>query len=168
MQPRLVVSAAVIAAVAAAGIAFAKGPPPAPVADPPPFTVTATDIASSGVNPPARRADATIERAVQAARRRAIPLAVAGAREEALALAAAAGLRLGEAVSVRRDVAPMGYWDQESGRFGPGRWCGQIWSRRVTRRADGSRRVTRRSRHGCEVPGEVSMRVTMTFAAGGA
>jgi hypothetical protein len=103
---------------------------------------------------------------VRAARLRALPSAVARARAEAVALATAAGLRAGAAIGIRRDSSPPGFWDQDAGRFGPGRWCGRVYSgsRRV-RRADGTTRRVARFHHGCPVPKTATVRITMTFAA---
>ena len=160
-------TATAAAVIAAAGIALASGgPPPVQPADPDVDTVVSTATAQSAVRAPARRSNATIEAAVRAARARALPRAVAGARSEASALAAAAGLSAGDIVAIRRDSSPLGYWDQDSGRFGPGVWCGRLYvGRRVVRRADGT--TTRKSsfRHGCPVPKTASIRVTLTFAA---
>ena len=82
-----------------------------------------------------------------------MPDAVAVARREATALAAATRLRPGAIVAVRRDVAPLGYWSQDDGHFGPGKWCGRIYvGRRTVRRADGTTRRVARYRDGCKVP----------------
>ena len=122
-RTHVTLTAAGAAVIAAGGIALASGgPPPVQPADPAVDTVVSSASAQSRVRAPAqdRRSDATIERAVQAARARALPRAVAAARAEADALAAAAGLRAGAVVGIRRDSSPLGYWDQDSGRFGPG------------------------------------------------
>jgi hypothetical protein len=161
------VAAAGAAVVAAAGIAFASGgPPPVQPTDPAADTVVATAAWQARVVPPARRSDATIDRAVRVARIRAMPAAVAVARDEANALAAAARLRAGRIVGIRRDSSPLGYWDQDSGRFGPGKWCGRIYrGRREVRQADGTTRRVSRFRHGCPVPKIAAIRVTVTYAA---
>ena len=165
-RTHITLTAAAAAVIAATGLALASGgPPPVQPADPAVDTVVSTATAQSRVVAPARRSDATIERAVRAARARALPQAVAAARAEADALAAAAGLRAGAIVGIRRDSPPLGYWDQDAGRFGPGVWCGRIHSSRMVRRADGTRRRVSRSRHGCPVPKNASIRVTLTFAA---
>ena len=162
-------AAAGAAVISATGIALASGgPPPVQPADPAVDTVVSTATAQSRVVAPAadRRANATIERAVRAARARALPRAVAAARAEATALAAAAGLQAGAIVGIRRDSPPLGYWDQDAGRFGPGVWCGRVYAgRRVVRRADGTTTRRSRFRHGCPVPKTASIRVTLTFAA---
>jgi hypothetical protein len=62
-------------------------------------------------------------------------------------------------IGIARDAAPFGYFDYyQSGRFGPGDWCGR-W---VGRRRDG----TRVARHRCFPPHEQQIGVTMTFATG--
>lgn len=166
-RTHVTLTAAAAAVIAAAGLALASGgPPPVQPADPAVDTVVAGGSAQSRVVAPARKSNDTIERAVRAARARALPQAVAAARVEAAALAAAAGLRAGPIVGIRRDTPPMGYWDQDAGRFGPGVWCGRVYSgRRVVRLADGSTRRRSRFHHGCPVPKNASIRVTLTFAA---
>jgi len=164
----LTAAAAAAAVIAAAGIALASGgPPPVQPADPAVDTVVSTATAQSRVRAPApdRRSNATIERAVQAARARALPRAVSAARTEADTLAAAAGLHAGAVVGIRRDSSPLGYWDQDAGRFGPGVWCGRVFSRRTVRQADGTTKRVTASRHRCPVPKTASIRVTLTFAA---
>jgi hypothetical protein len=158
--------ATLAAASTAAGMAAASGgPPPAEPPAPAPDTVVARGSAESRVAEPARRTNRTVERSVREARGRAIPRAFAAARAEAAQLAAAAGLRLGDAVGIARDVGPAGWYDADSGRFGPGRWCGPLVTWRAVRRADGSVRRVRRSRRGCVKPATASVRVTVTFAA---
>jgi len=164
--------ASALGALAAAGafatIAFAGGG--SPPADPPApelRTVVTHGSASARVRTPARRTNATIERAVRRARRDALPKAVEAARAEADGLARAAGMALAGPIGVSRDAAPYGYWEPDTGRFGPGRWCGPIATRRTVRGDDGTLRRVRRSHRACPVPREQSVRVTMTFAASG-
>jgi hypothetical protein len=167
-RSHVTLGAASAAVIAAAGVAFAGGAGPAPVQPADPFanTVVSTGLAHAKVVKPAHRSDATIERAMRAARIRAFPAATAAAREEAVALAAAAGLRAGAAIGIRRDSAPLGFWDQDSGRFGPGRWCGRIYDgRRIVRRADGTTRRVAQFHQGCQVPKTATTRVTVTYAA---
>jgi hypothetical protein len=166
-RSHVTLTAAAAAVIAAGAVAFASGgPPPVQPADPAANTVVSTASGQSRVVTPSRRSDATIERAMRAARARALPRAVAAARAEADALAAAAGLRAGAVIGIRRDASPLGYWDQEAGRFGPGVWCGRVYAgRRVVRRADGTTRRVSSFHHGCPVPKTTSVRVTLTFAA---
>jgi hypothetical protein len=160
-------AAAATAVIATAAVALAGGgPPPVQPADPAANTVVSTGSAQADVVAPARRSDATIERAVRAARLRALPSAVARARDEAAALATAAGLRAGAVIGIRRDTGPVGFWDQDTGRFGPGRWCGRVYGgRRLVRRADGTTRRVARFHHGCPLPKTATIRLTVTFAA---
>jgi hypothetical protein len=154
----------------AAGAAFAVlapasgGPPPTEPPAPELRTVVARGTALALVRAPARRSNRTIERAAQRARRAAFPKAVAKARAEAEALARAAGLELGGPIGVARDAAPLGYWEPDTGRFGPGRWCGTIRTRRTVRAADGTEERVTVSRHRCQVPRVQSARLTVTFA----
>ena len=116
------------------------------------------------VREPARRSNRTIERAAQRAKRAAFPKAVLKARAEASALASAAGLRLGGPIGIARDAAPLGYWEPDTGRFGPGRWCGTVRTRRTVTLSDGTEDRVMVSRHRCQVPRDQSARVTVTFA----
>jgi hypothetical protein len=158
---------AALLAVGAAGVALASGgPPPVTPADPPPYTIVATGSAERPVVRPSRRTNGTIDRAVRAARVRAMPAALAAARRDAAALGAAAQLVPGAVVAVRRDVTPPGYWNADDGRFGPGVWCGRIYAgRRTVRRPDGTTRRVARYRRGCPVPRTAAVRLTVTFAA---
>jgi len=155
----------------AAGAAFAVlapaggGPPPTEPPAPDLQTIVTRGSAIARVVEPAQRSNRTIERAVQRARRAALPKAVRKARAEAKALASAAGLRLGGPIGIARDAAPVGYWEPDAGRFGPGRWCGRIVTSRMVRGTDGELHRSRRSHHGCPVPNTQSARVTVTFAA---
>lgn len=163
-----VVAATAVAGAGLASVALAGGgPPPAPSAvDPPAFTIVATAEARGRVRAPAPRTDATITRAVRKARANRLPAALASARAEAAMLGAATALRPGRIVGVRRDVSPMGYWGQDEGRFGPGIWCGRIYTgRRTLKRPDGSTRRVNRYRDGCQPPRDTTVRVTVTFAA---
>ena len=152
-RTHVTLTAAAAAVIAAAGIALASGgPPPVQPADPSVNTVVSTASAQAKVVVPARKSDATIEAAVRAARQRAMPEAVEAARAEAAALARAAGLRAGAIVGIRRDSSPVGFWDQDAGRFGPGRWCGRVYGDPAVRRADSTTRRVARFHHGCPVP----------------
>jgi hypothetical protein len=166
-RSHVTLTAAAAAVAAAAGIAFAGGgPPPVQPADPAAGTVVSSATGLAKVVAPKRRTNMTIERAVRAARVRALPAATAAARDEAVALANAAGLQTGAIVGIRRDISPPGYWDQDSGRFGPGRWCGRIYrGRKLVRGPDGTTKRVSRFTDGCPVPKSTTIRVTVTFAA---
>ena len=166
-RSHVTLAAAAAAVIAAAGLALASGgPPPVAPADPAVDTIVSGGSAQAKVVAPARRSNASIERAVRAARAKALPDAVAAARAEAAALAAATGLRAGAVVGIRRDTPPPGYWDQDGGRFGPGVWCGRVYGgRRLVRQADGTTKRVSRFHHACPVPKHASIRVTLTSAA---
>lgn len=169
MRPlRTAAGVAAITAAGVAGVALASGGQVAgPPADPPANAIVATGSAQRAVAAPARRSDTTIERALSAARARAMPAAVAAARREAAELAAAAGLRAGPILGIRRDVGPAGFVSGDEGRFGPGTWCGRTFAgRRDVRQPDGTTRRVSRFRHRCHVPRDASLRVTATFAVG--
>jgi hypothetical protein len=164
---KAVLPAAALLAACAGGVALASGgPPPVTQPDPPPYTIVATGSAERPVVRPSRRTNGTIDRAVRAARARAMPAALAAARREAAALGGAADLAPGAVVAVRRDVSPPGWWSGDEGRFGPGVWCGRIYAgRRTVRRPDGTTRRVARYRRGCPVPRTAAVRLTVTFAA---
>ena len=153
--------AAMLGALAAAGAVAvvtvaSGGPPPEAGAPPAVNTVVAHGTGQAKVLRPGRLNERTIDRAARRARAAAVPKAVKQARREAGLLAHAAGLRLSKAIGIARDTAPVGYYDENAGRFGNDRWCGR-W---VFRRSDG----TRAARHRCFPPHEQTMRVTVTFA----
>src|SRR4051812_14525528 len=160
-------AAIVTAALLAAPAAGAQAPAPAPAR-----TITATAAGRASVNTPVAQNSKAIAAAVEAARNRAIPLAIANAREEAQRLAAAGGLTLGPLVSISEPApspffgGPAGAAYGSEGTFGPGKFCGRI--RTPVRRRD-ARGVLRntgrvRTRFGCRVPGEVAQTVSATFA----
>jgi hypothetical protein len=166
---RLLIAAFIGAAASAAvaTIAFAGGGPP-PGGDPAApevRTVVTHGNTALKIVMPRHRSDRTIERAVRTARREAFPRAVKAARREAGALAAATGLTLAGPLGAARDATPVGYYDTDSGSFGPGRWCGPIYTSRTVVGSDGIRRRVRRSHHGCPMPRGLFVRVTVTFAA---
>jgi hypothetical protein len=113
-----------------------------------------------------------IAAAVEAARNRAIPLAIANAREEARRIAAAGRMTLGAVVSVTAPPpspffgGPIGAAHGAEGTFGPGRYRGRIRTPITRRTADGRRVGTGRlrSHFGSRVPGEVAQTASATFA----
>jgi hypothetical protein len=146
---RLLAAAVSASFLTAVALAFAGGgPPPPQQADPAVRTVVGHGSARLHVATPAKRTNSTINRAVNAARAAAYGGAVTAARRDAGALAKAAGLTLSGPIGAGRDTAPPGYWDSDSGTFGPGRWCGRI----------------SRHRHGCPIPRQLQIRVSVTFA----
>jgi hypothetical protein len=155
---------ATAATLAAAGALAGGGPPPGESYSPELRTIVAPGAARLKVVVPKHRSNKTIERAIRAARSAAFPKAVKTARREASALATAAGLRLAGPLGAARDSSPYGYYDPDSGRFGPGRWCGRIVTSRLVTGSDGVRRRVRRSHQACPVPRDLVARITVTFA----
>src|SRR4051812_22338533 len=160
-------AAAVAAALLAAPPAGAQAPAPAPAR-----TITAIAAGRATVNKDVAQNSKAIAAAVEAARDRAVPVAIANAREEAQRLAAAGGLTLGPLVSVSEPQpspffgGPVGAAYGAEGTFGPGKFCGRI--RTAIRRRNAQGRLVStgrfRSRFGCRVPSEVAQTVTATFA----
>jgi uncharacterized protein YggE len=139
-------------------------------------TVTATGTGQAPVTPTNRMDDASIRAAVSAARQKAIPLAVADARNQGSAYAAAAGWTLGAIQSIS-DVglgnpAPF---DFPQGpvpfpiAFGPGgivNYCG-IARTPVFRLVGHHRKLIRVVSHkACYVPASATVTLTVTYAAG--
>jgi uncharacterized protein YggE len=132
-------------------------------------TITALGTGQAKVKPANRNKNASILRAVEKAYARAVPRAIAHAREDALEIAAASGLKLGPIQSVDANVnsggpyyyAPGGIIDP----FGPGQYCGKI-RRRVHRRdAAGRLHTVTRIRRRCIVPEFATTSLAVTFEA---
>jgi uncharacterized protein YggE len=158
-------AAALAAALLAAPAAHAQAPAPA-------RTITAIAAGRARVNRDVAQNSKAIAAAVEAARNRAIPLAIANAREEAERLAAAAGLTLGPLMAVSEPQpspifgGPVGAAYGAEGTFGPGRFCGGIRTPIRRRIATGQLRSTGRfrSHFGCRAPSDVTQTVSATFA----
>ena len=149
----LVASVIVIVLVWPAG---ASGPPPEPRVYPPPgVTAIGTGTANVERPPAGRRGERGIRLAVAAATRAAAPRAFAAARSKAVAMAAAAGMRLGAVHSVAQETSGAFAWTSDTGTFGPGHYCG----RRRVGTADGGSRMSYR----CRTPREVSLNLAVTF-----
>jgi Protein of unknown function (DUF541) len=140
--------------------------PASAAAQQPARTVEATGVASAKVQAPKDRThEAPIRAAVEAAEKKAVPLAMADARSKAALLAQLSGLTLGAVVSVS-DTNPSPYGPFFYGTFGPDRFCGTIRTTVFKRGKDGKRhRVGTRTRHTCRVPSTVTSTLTVTFAA---
>ena len=131
-------------------------------------TVAAQGVASVKVVAPRDRThEGPIRAAVEAAEAKALPHAMAAARENPTILARLSGLTLGAIVSVS-DVqvppyGPFGFY----GTFGPDRFCGTVRTAVIrTDKTTGKRkRVGFRTRHTCRVPATVTSSLTVTFAA---
>lgn len=133
-------------------------------------TITALGSARVKVQRPAKLSSPTIAAAVDAARVKATPAAVANAQARAQLLASSAGMTLGALRSISEGtpspfVAPPFVYGVD-GTFGPGKYCGTIRTPVFKRNKAGRRVVTKvRRRFGCRVPAYVATSVSATFAA---
>jgi len=132
-------------------------------------TVTAVGTGEVRPVPSDRNDNESIRRAVAAARRAAVPLAVASGRARAIQIGSATGLRIGGILDVSETPPSpfFGPFGPNSGTFGPDRFCGQV-GRFKTVRASNGRWISRRrigSRRLCRVPARVSASLTITYAA---
>jgi len=157
----LVASAAIC--VVCASTAQAQAPAPE-------RTVTAQGVASVKVVAPKDRThEGPIRAAVEAAEAKALPRAMAAAREKATALARLSGLTLGAIVSVSdaqtSPYGPFGYGFY--GTFGPDRFCGTVRTSvfKTDKTTGKRRRVGTRTHHACRVPAIITSALTVTFAA---
>jgi hypothetical protein len=131
-------------------------------------TVASQGVASVKVIAPKdRQHEAPIRAAVEAAEDKALPRAIADARDHAAQLAKLAGLTLGPIVSISNaPSSPYGPFYGVYGTFGPDRFCGTLRTPVFKRNKAGKRvRVGTRTRHTCRVPSIVTSTVTVTFAA---
>lgn len=132
-------------------------------------TVAAQGVASvKVVAPKDRKHEAPIRAAVEAAEAKALPRAIASARENATELARLAGLALGPIVSISdAQTSPYGPFFGFYGTFGPDRFCGTVRTAvfRTDKTTGKRKRVGTRSRHTCRVPSTVNKSVTVTFSA---
>jgi hypothetical protein len=132
-------------------------------------TVAAQGVASVKVVAPKDRThEGPIRAAVEAAEAKALPRAIAEARENATELARLAGLALGPIVSISdAQSSPYGPFFGFYGTFGPDRFCGTVRTSvfRTDKKTGKRKRVGTRSRHTCRVPPTVTKSVTVTFAA---
>jgi hypothetical protein len=132
-------------------------------------TVAAQGVASvKVVAPKDRKHEAPIRAAVEAAEAKALPRAIASARENATELARLAGLALGPIVSISdAQTSPYGPFFGFYGTFGPDRFCGTVRTTvfRTDKTTGKRKRVGTRSRHTCRVPSTVNKSVTVTFSA---
>ena len=120
------------------------------------------------IAPKDRTHEAPIRAAVEAAEAKALPRAMAAAREKATELARLSGLTLGrDRLGLRRarprPTGPLGFY----GTFGPDRFCGTVRTTvfRTDKTTGKRKRVGTRTRHTCRVPPTVTSSLTVTFAA---
>lgn len=145
---------------------------PAAEAQAPAKSVTTVGAASVSVKPADRKSNASIKAAVDAADASARPKAIANARERAGELAQSAGLTLGAITSVSEAPAvpfyfgPYGAAYGLQGTFGPGKFCGVTRTSHLKRLSNGqTRRVLGKRHRVCRIPPNVTVSVTVTFAA---
>ena len=116
-----------VASVAICGLSASSAQAQTPA---PQRTVAAQGVASVKVVAPKDRAhEGPIRAAVEAAEAKALPRAIAGARENATELARLAGLQLGPIISISdAQSSPYGPFFGFYGTFGPDRFCGTVRS----------------------------------------
>ena len=159
------------ALASAFGVAAAVATPAAaqtPVGVPPPHTITVTGVARVEPKPVDKKSNASIKKAVEQARAKAVPLAIADGRVRAATLSQLAGIPLGALISIAEAPASPYFFPGpfgEAGTFGPGEYCGTVRTRIFRRDAQGRRKaVGTRSRRLCRVPSYVNSDLTMVFA----
>jgi hypothetical protein len=162
MSLRLAVATAAAAVLAVPAAARAQAPAPLS----PTRTIVALGASTAPVAPKDRKSNDSIKAAVDAAAEKALPEAISEGRKEAGELAAAAGVTLGQLLTISNaPLSPYGPFPYNLGPFGPGQFCGNRSVAVVRRDAKGRRRVAgRRTRHVCVVPPRVTQQVTLTFA----
>jgi hypothetical protein len=167
---RTVLAVALAAFVAGCLAAAANAQAPAPAA--PARTLVSVGTGTIKVTPKDRTSNPSIVAAVEAAETKALPAALAEAREEATKLAAAAGVTLGPLVSLSNTATSnggyfVGPYYPTTGTFGPGKFCGNVRTRSVTVGKDGKRHLGKiRTRRTCRIPSVVQRSVQLTFALG--
>jgi hypothetical protein len=153
-------------AVAAAALFVVPSAVPAQAPLSPARTIVAAGASSAPVSPQDRKSNDSIKAAVDAAADKALPAAITEGRKQAGELAAAAGVTLGELMTISNaPSSPYGPFPYNLGPFGTGQFCGNRTTAVVRRDAKGRRRVVaRRTRRVCVVPPRVTQQVTLTFA----
>jgi uncharacterized protein YggE len=139
----------------------------APAAAQPQTSASAQSITASGtgqalVRPRNRHSNASIVAAVDAARKAAIPSALAQAHEYALDYAAAVGMTLGSVMSVSDSQSGPGYFFGP-GPFGPNQYCGTA-QQPVGKPVKGKKPKFKKVRR-CIVPRFEFLTLTVTYAA---
>jgi hypothetical protein len=134
-------------------------------------TVSAVGLGQVNVNPKDRNNNASIVEAVEASEAKAIPQAVAAARERAAELAKAGGLTLGAVQSVEEVQQQFPFYGPGGpaaypAPFGKDKYCGDERRPRFVRDANGRRRRSgSRTVHVCRPPRFVIINLSVTFAA---
>ncbi|MCW2994270.1 MAG: hypothetical protein JWQ18_1765 [Conexibacter sp.] len=148
-----------------AAVAGAQEPVPAPTQR----TVVAAGTGLARVTPKDRDSNASIVAAVDAAGKKALPLAFADAREQATELAQQAGVALGALLTISNAQSAGGifYGPYAYGSFGPDTYCGSVRTRSVTVGKDGKRRYGKYRTHDvCRFPSTLQRSVQLTYAVG--
>lgn len=157
--------------IAVAAVTLLTAALPATAAAQQPPTITASGVAQVKPEPANRKNNGSIRKAVDEARAKALPQAIANARAHAGELAAAANVTLGSLLSIS-DTPQAGFpyfnlYGQD-GTFGPGRYCGDVRRSRTVVRDGVRRRVPAKgTRRVCRVPSQVYANVALTFATTG-
>lgn len=131
-----------------------------------PSTLSATGVAQTKVEPEDRNSETSIREAVQAARTKALPLAITDAKGRAQDLATAGGVTLGALVALSDTGGQGGYFGPFAyGTFGYNKYCGQVARYRTVTR-DGKRRRVRikGTRRVCRFPSQIYVTATVTYA----
>lgn len=159
MQRRLALGAAIIATLTIATPALAQS-----AGSQSGQTITATGTGQSRVLPKNRHSNASIARAVNAARKASIAGALDEAHEYALDYAKAVGLTLGNVISVS-DAQSNSFCGPGPviGPFGPGRYCGTV--RQPVGRPVKGKKPTFKTVHRCFVPRFASITLSVTYGA---
>ena len=114
-----------------------------------------------------KKSNASIKKAVEQARAKAVPLAIADGRGRAATLSQLAGIPLGALISIAEAPAAPYFFPGpfgEDGTFGPGEYCGTVRTRIFRRDAQGRRRaVGTRTRRLCRIPSYINSSLTMVF-----
>ena len=129
-------------------------------------TITALGTGQAKVKPDDRHSNASIKTAVDKAYARAVPRAIADARQDGQQIAAASNLVLGSIISVDENVSQPPYYGPLPGApFGGDRYCARI-TRRVHFRDRRGRLHTRLQRRKvCHVPEFATTTLAVTFEA---
>jgi uncharacterized protein YggE len=141
-----------------------------PAALPAPNTITVNGSAQVEPKPRVKTSNASIKKAVAAARAKAVPRAIANGRQRAESLAQLSGIPLGALISIAEAPASPFFYPGpfgEDGSFGPGEYCGKVRRAIVRRDANGRRKVVgTRTTRVCRIPPYITSNLTMVFSTG--
>lgn len=124
-----------------------------------PDGITVTGVGRVAIEPPSRQTETSVQRAVDEAARRALPLAVEDARENAELLAEAASLEVGPIRAVQQTGSSV----LDLGTFGVEGFCRE----RTVRRRTGTGALRRSVQTVCRVPELARVVVSVSFAGAG-